>query len=87
MRREAKQNGVPEDLLRQIVPDSDTATQAGDSAKTEVETDEDGGKCMVVLELSRKTHKDGRRCVVSRKSTRYVEIQPCLLYTSDCKLR
>ena len=76
VRREAKQNGVPEDLLRQIVPDSDTATQAGDSAKTEVETDEDGGKCMVVLELSRKTHKDGRRCVVSRKSTRYVEIQP-----------
>ena len=59
VRREAKQNGVPEDLLRQIVPDSDTATQAGDSAKTEVETDEDGGKCMVVLELSRKTHKDG----------------------------
>ena len=31
---------------------------------------------MVVLELSRKTHKDGRSCVVSRKSTRYVEIQP-----------
>lgn len=76
VRQEARQNGVPEDLVAQIVPDSDTATQAGDSAKAEVDTEEDAGKCMVVLELRRKTHKDGRTCIVSKKCTRTVEIQP-----------
>ena len=76
VRETARQNGVPEELVMQITADSDTATQAGDSAKTEVDSGEENGKCMVILELSRKTHKDGRVCVVSRRCTKTVEIQP-----------
>ena len=70
VRETARQNGVPEELVMQITADSDTATQAGDSAKTEVDSGEENGKCMVILELSRKTHKDGRVCVVSRRCTK-----------------
>ncbi len=71
MRREAKQNGVPEDLLRQIVPD-DTATQAGDSAKTEVETDEDGGRVQYGGAGAFQKDAQGRAALRGfRKSTRY----------------
>jgi hypothetical protein len=70
VRREAKENGVSDEDLLLIAADSDTQNQFGDRAKTELEPDKDGGKCIVLLKL---WPQDGT--IWAKKSTRAVVVR------------
>jgi hypothetical protein len=68
VRKEAKENGVPEQDLQNISADSETENQAGDRSKIELEDSD--GKCIVLLEM---WPEEGT--IWARKSTRNVVIR------------
>lgn len=51
VKREAKENGIPQEEIDLITADDETTNQMGDRAKTELETNGDDGKCIVLLKL------------------------------------
>lgn len=51
IKEQARANGISEDEISLIVSDTETSRQTGERAKTEVEADEDGGKCISVLKM------------------------------------
>ena len=65
VQKEARENGISEDLVELIKKDNDVEEQIGDT--TEVETDK--GKCLCILKLYKK--EDGK--VYMTKSTKKVE--------------
>ena len=74
VREEAKTNGVSEDDIALITPDNDIGYQAGEMSKTELNDDEESGKCTVLLKMWRE-FRDGRWHIMARKSTEKVVIR------------
>lgn len=73
LRREAKENGVPEEQVEEIVSDEETENQANKAADREIEKDNlEGGKALVVLKYWR--GKDGK--IKMRKSTSQCVVMP-----------
>lgn len=65
VKREAKENKIPKDEIDLISADDETQNQFGDRAKTELDSEGDEGKCIVLLKL---WSKDGT--IWAKKSTR-----------------
>lgn len=51
VREAARRNGVSEDEIRNITSDSENTNQVGDRAKTELDEDDETGKCLVLLKM------------------------------------
>lgn len=66
VRKEAKNNKIPQNLIDLITSDTETENQAGDRAKIELD---DNNKCIILLKLWK---KDGT--VWYKKSTRYTDV-------------
>lgn len=75
VRKEAKDNGVKEDAIKDIVADSETENQAGDRAKVELEPDGEDGKCIVLLKLWKEQDEAGQWHIMAKRSTRSVVIR------------
>jgi hypothetical protein len=73
VRREASENGVTEEEIKNIVSDDEKNKQAGDMAKTEL--DGDDGKCIVLLYLYKELI-NGVWHIWAEKSTKLVRIRP-----------
>lgn len=71
VREQAKKNGVQEIDLQNIVADNETRNQAGDRGKTELNGDDEDGKCIVLLKMWRKF--DGQQWhIMAKESTESV---------------
>ncbi len=69
LKEEAKRNGIEEDLISSIAPDSENTYQAGEYGKVELDSKGDTGKCLALIKYYRKS---GR--VFWNKSTKYCPI-------------
>jgi len=70
VKREAKENGIPQEDIDLISADDETQNQFGDRAKTELDPDGDEGKCIVLLKL---WPKDGT--IWAKKSVRQAAVR------------
>ncbi len=74
LKRQAKENGIPQEFIDKITPDNDTETQSGDMAKIELENT----KCVSLIKLWR----DENGKILYRKSVKNTVIKD----TTDTRL-
>jgi hypothetical protein len=78
LKKEAKENKVPKDMIEKISNDEDTEYQAGDRGKQEIDNGGDNGKCTYIIKMWKENGT-----VMLSKTTRYCPIKPKL----DTKLK